>query len=64
MNTPDLFPAELAAAQRELAESEPRERAVDDDYTADDKREAQERYWYWDDSAYARQVCQRRWGEL
>ena len=90
MNTPDLFPLELAAAQRELADCHPYDEsasALDNEplpghgteasrltpdqasesrelLSQDDKREAQERYWFWDDSEYARMVCQKRWGEL
>ena len=64
MNTPDLFPAELAAAQAELAKDAPYEPELSAEFCADEKAEAQERYWFWDDSDYARQVCVRRWGEI
>jgi hypothetical protein len=81
MNTPDLFPKELAAAQRELAECHPYEPLPGHGTEAseltpdqasesrellshDDKAEALERYWFWDDSEYARMVCVKRWGEI
>ena len=64
MFTPDLFPAELAAAQREIAENAPYEPAPPEEFCADEKSDAIERYWFWDDSDYARQVCVRRWGEI
>jgi hypothetical protein len=81
MFTPDLFPLELAAAQRELAEChpyeplpgngaeasvhEPSEASESRELLAqDEKAEALERYWFWDDSEYARMVCVRRWGEI
>jgi hypothetical protein len=115
MFTPDLFPAELAAAQRENSMSEPGPDASGEatgtegndsimgtaptsgpDATSlqgiyeqlpghgteaseltptessesrellsqDDKREEPERYWFWDDDEYARDVCVKRTGEI
>ena len=68
----DLFPAELAAAQREgctqhgLADAHPFEPLTTDGLglTEDDKTESEERYWFWDDTEYAREVCIKRHGPL
>jgi hypothetical protein len=66
MKPQDLFPAELAAAQRELAECHPFEPLTMDGLglTEDEKEEESERYWYWSDDDYAAMVCQKRWGPL
>jgi hypothetical protein len=47
MQTPDLFPVELDAAQRELAASAPYEPELDDATFDDDKRETELRGGYW-----------------
>lgn len=63
---PDLFPAELAAAQAELALAAPYEPhcVLEDDFYLDDDQEEPEELWRPWQEEYAEAVCVSRQGAL